>query len=131
MTLFMLDTDTVSFALRGHGNVGAELARRAPSDLCVSAITVVELRFGAYRRRSKKIHAAIQTFVSAVRVMPFDVAAADRFGAVSTALADSGVPIGQMDTLIASHALSVSATLVTNNQKHFAKVRGLRLANWL
>ena len=131
MTRFMLDTDTVSFALRGHGNVGAELARRAPSELCVSAITVAELRFGADRRRSKKIHAAIQAFVSAVQVMPFDVAAADRFGAVATALADSGVPIGQMDTLIASHALAVTAILVTNNQKHFAKVRGLHLDNWV
>ena len=127
----MLDTDTVSFALRGHGNVGAELARRVPSELCLSAITVAELRFGADRRRSKKIHAAIRAFVSAVQVIPFDAMAADTFGKVAAALADSGVPIGQMDTLIASHALAVGATLVTNNQKHFAKVRGLHLENWV
>jgi tRNA(fMet)-specific endonuclease VapC len=130
MTLFMLDTDMVSFALRGHGNVGVELARRRPSDLCVSAITVAELRFGADRRRSKRIHSAIAEFVSAVQVMPFDAAAADRFGVVGAALAASGVPIGQMDTLIASHALALDATLVTNNRKHFSKVHGLSLDNW-
>jgi len=131
MTLFMLDTDMVSFALRGHGNVAAALARRLPSEVCVSAMTLAELRFGAERRRSKKIHSAIKAFVSAVRVLPFDAVAAESFGAVAAALADGGVPIGQMDTLIASHALAVDATLVTNNQKHFAKVPGLRLENWV
>ena len=126
----MLDTDSVSFALRGHGNVAAELARRPPSALCVSAISVAELRFGADRRRSRKIHAAIDAFVSGVRVAPFDELAAKRFGVVGSALAATGVPIGQMDTLIASHALALGATLVTNNAKHFSKVRGLRLENW-
>jgi tRNA(fMet)-specific endonuclease VapC len=130
MTLFMLDTDSVSFALRGHGDVAAEIARRKPSDLCISAITLAELRFGAERRRSKKIHAAIDAFIAAVQVMPFDSEAAARFGAAGAALADGGVPIGQMDTLIASHALALGATLVTNNQKHFSKVRGLKIENW-
>ena len=68
MSLFMLDTDTVSFALRGHGNVGSELARHRPSEVCLSAITVAELRFGADKRRSRRIHTAINTFIGAVRV---------------------------------------------------------------
>ena len=62
--------------------------------------------------------------------MVFDELAADRFGVIGAALAGGGVPIGQMDTLIASHALALDATLVTNNEKHFSKVRGLRLENW-
>lgn len=131
MTLFMLDTDSVSFALRGHGRVGEELSRRAPSTVCVSSITVAELRFGAEKRRSKKIHAALRSFFSAVQVMPFDTSAAERFGEVAAALSEAGVPIGQMDTLIASHALSLGATLVSNNQKHFSKVAGLKLDNWV
>lgn len=130
MALFLLDTDTVSFALRGYGQVGAEIARRRPSQLCVSAITVAELRFGADKRRSRKIHAAIDGFLSGVQVMPFDADAADRFGAVAAALAVAGVPIGQMDTLIAAHALALDATLVTNNEKHFSKVARLRIQNW-
>jgi tRNA(fMet)-specific endonuclease VapC len=130
MASFLLDTDTVSFALRGHGGVAHEIARRRPSELCVSAITLAELRFGAHRRRSRKIHAAIDAFVSAVQVAPFDDAAAEKFGAIGAALADAGVPIGQMDTLIAAHALSLGAILVTNNTKHFSKVAGLSLENW-
>ena len=130
MALFMLDTDTVSFALRGVGAVATRLAEHRPSELCVSAITIAELRFGADKRRSRKIHRAIDQFLSGVDVLAFDNAAAVRFGAVAAVLAASGAPIGQMDTLIASHALSVAATLVTNNQRHFSQVRGLELENW-
>lgn len=130
MPLFMLDTDSVSYALRGEGNVGATIARHRPSELCVSAITLAELRFGADRRRSRKIHAVIDAFIAGVQVVPFDEDAATRFGAVGAALAGGSAPIGQMDTLIAAHALSVGAILVTNNHKHFSKVPGLKLENW-
>src|SRR5260370_6740804 len=82
----MLDTDTVSFALRGHGRVAAEVARRRRSELCVSAISVAELRYGADRRGSRKIHRTIDVFLSAVLVMSFDDAAAARFGAQGVAL---------------------------------------------
>ena len=130
MALFMLDTDTVSFALRGVGAVAARLAKHKRSELCLSAISVAELRFGADKRRSRKIHRAIDLFLSGVDVLAFDNAAGEDFGVIAAALATSGEPIGQMDTLIAAHALSVGATLVTNNQRHFSKVRGLKLENW-
>jgi tRNA(fMet)-specific endonuclease VapC len=130
MPLFMLDTDTVSFALRGLGRVASRLQRHKRSELCLSAITLAELRFGADRRKSRRIHLAIDAFVVGVDVLPFDEIAAAKFGAVGSALATSGLPIGQMDTLIASHALSVNATLVTNNEKHFSKVAGLKVENW-
>ena len=64
-------------------------------------------------------------------MLAFDGSAAEKFGAIAAALSTSGEPIGQMDTLIAGHALSVSATLVTNNRRHFSKVKGLRLENWV
>jgi len=130
MTLFMLDTDTVSFALRGIGAVAARLAERKPSELCMSAITLAELRFGAAKRASRKIRRAIDAFVTGVDVLPFDDAAAERFGAIAAALSDGGEPIGQMDTLIAAHALSIGATLVTNNDRHFSRVSGLTIQNW-
>jgi tRNA(fMet)-specific endonuclease VapC len=63
--------------------------------------------------------------------MPFDHRAADRFGAVATALARRGTPIGTFDTLVAAHALSLNLTLVTSNTEHFARVAGLRTENWL
>jgi tRNA(fMet)-specific endonuclease VapC len=130
MAIFMLDTDTVSFALRGVGAVAARLAKRKRSELCLSAITVAELRFGADKRRSRKIHQAIDAFLSGVDVLAFDNSAAEKFGTIAAALATSGEPIGQMDTLIAGHALAVNATLVTNNLRHFSKVNGLKIENW-
>jgi len=130
MTLFMLDTDTVSFALRGLGQVASRLQSHKRSELCLSAITVAELRFGADKRKSRRIHRVIDAFLSGIDVLPFDAAAAAKFGVVGAALATSGLPIGQMDTLIAAHALSVTATLVTNNEKHFSKVAGLKIENW-
>jgi tRNA(fMet)-specific endonuclease VapC len=130
MALYMLDTDTVSFALRGMGQVATRLGRCKRSELCLSAVTVAELRFGAAKRGSRKIHRAIDAFLSGVDVLPFDQLAADRFGVVAATLANEGVPIGHMDALIAAHALSTGATLVTNNSRHFSKVGGLRLENW-
>jgi tRNA(fMet)-specific endonuclease VapC len=130
MPRFMLDTDTVSYAMRGHGNVGERLRDHHPSEVCISSITLAELRFGAEARRASKLHRAIDVFVSNVLVEPFDDEAAHHFGIVGAALAKVGAPIGQLDTLIAAHALSVGAVLVTNNVKHFERVAGLRTENW-
>ena len=99
---FMLDTDTVSWALRGQGAVPAHVLKYRPSQLCISSITLSELRFGADAKASRKLHGLIDTFVLSVAVMPFDQAAADRFGPVASALAKRGEPIGTFDTLIAA-----------------------------
>lgn len=131
MTLeFMLDTDMVSWALRGQGAVASRVLEHRPSQLCISSITLAELRFGADAKRSRRLHRLIETFVSAVSVVPFDQGAADRFGPVASVLARKGEPIGTFDTLIAAHALSCGVTLVTNNTKHFTRVTGLKLENW-
>ncbi|HEY6081795.1 MAG TPA: PIN domain-containing protein [Polyangiaceae bacterium] len=128
---FMLDTDTVSFLLRGEGNAGANLTAHAPSQVCISAITLSELRFGADKRASKRLHKLIDTFTASVEVASFDVEAAAAFGRICSGLASAGKPIGVLDTLIAAHALSLDLTLVTNNTKHFSRVRGLKTRNWL
>ena len=127
----MLDTDSVSYALRGRGNVGAHLKARRPSEVCLSAITLAELRYGADLHGSKKLHRLIDTFTSAVQVLSFDEAAATAFGKVSSDLANAGTPIGDFDALIAAHALSRRMIVITNNTKHFASVKGLRIENWL
>ena len=127
----MLDTDTVSFALRNHGRVADTIRERRPSELCVSAISVAELRFGAESRGSKKIHRALDAFLHDIAVLSFDQRAAEWFGSTCATLEGRGEPIGQLDTLIAAHALSIGATLVTNNSKHFARVQGLEIENWV
>jgi len=129
--LYMLDTDSVSFALRGQGRVRARIVEHRPSELCISSITLAELRYGAALRRSTKIQELIDAFIANVPVLPFDDVCAGHFGVLSAELAVLGTPIGKFDVLIASHAIAVEATLVTNNVKHFNRVRGLSVENWL
>ena len=131
MPEYMLDTDTVSFALSGRGRVASRLLEHRPSELCVSSITLAELRYGAEARRSRRLHRLISTFVEAIEVMPFDQSAAGRFAVVAAALARRGSPIGTFDTLIAAHALSLRLTFVTNNTRHFPRVSGLATENWV
>lgn len=127
---YLLDTDSVSFALRGQGQVGARLQARRPSDLCISAITLAELRYGADRKGSRKLHALVDTFAAAVEVVSFDEAAAAEFGRIGSILAERGTPIGEFDVLIAAHAVALRCTLVTNNVRHFSRVPGLTVENW-
>ena len=130
MPEFMLDTDMVSWALRGRGAVGARVLAHRPSQICISSITLAELRFGADAKGSRALHRLIDAFVRPIDVLPFDQAAADKFGVVAAQLARKGEPIGTFDTLIAAHALACGVTLISNNTKHFQRVVGLKLANW-
>jgi len=127
---FMLDTDTVSFALRGQGRVAARLLNESPSDLCMSSLTLAELRFGAEAKGSRKLHRLIDAFAEGVATVPFDAQAAGRFGSVAATLSRDGKPIGVVDTLIAAQALDLGLTLVSNNTQHFKRVPGLKLENW-
>lgn len=127
---YLLDTDTVSFALRGYGNVGARIQAQKPSDLGISAITLAELRYGADRKGSRRLHGLIGTFTTAVEVVPFDENAATEFGRLANLLGRRGTPIGKFDVLIAAHAVALGCTLVSNNVKHFSRVPGLTVANW-
>ena len=132
MTLkYMLDTDTVSFALRGFGGVSRRLLEQTPSEICISAITLAELRYGADHRGSRKLHGIIDAFSASVTVVPFEEAAAAQFGSVAATLVREGTPIGDFDAMIAAHALTLGVALVTNNSKHFSRVHGLRIDNWV
>jgi tRNA(fMet)-specific endonuclease VapC len=126
----MLDADTVSYALRGRGHVAARVLDHQPSELCISAITLAELNFGAEAKRSQKIRRAIRSFAKDVAVVPFDEASAERFAAVAVALATRGQPVGVYDTLVAAQAVSMGLTVVTNNTRHFSRVPGLAVENW-
>lgn len=127
---WMLDTDAVSFALRGEGAVGQQLRARLPSEIRVSAITAAELWYGVERRRSKKLAKLVEAFLDTVEVLPFDVEAARRYGRVAAALVGKGRAIGVLDTLIAAHALASSSVLVTHNLVHFRQVSGLDVEDW-
>jgi tRNA(fMet)-specific endonuclease VapC len=128
---YLLDTDSVSYALRGHGDVADRIKMHRPSELCLSAITLAELRFGADRKGSRKLHGLIDVFAAAIEVAPFDEGAAAELGKIGSVLAERGTPIGELDILIAAHAVALRCTLVTNNTRHFSKAPGLSVENWL
>jgi tRNA(fMet)-specific endonuclease VapC len=131
MTLvLMLDTNAVSYALRGEGRVAAKIRSHSRSELCVSSLTVAELRYGADRRGSAKLHGLIDAFIGGVAVEPFGLPEATRYGKLAADLGVAGTPIGQFDTLIAAHALTLGLVLVTSNTKHFEFVRGLQIVDW-
>jgi tRNA(fMet)-specific endonuclease VapC len=127
----MLDTDSVSYALRGEGAVARHILERQPSEICISVMTLAELQYGAARRKSKRLHNLIDAFTANVDVVPFDARCAAEFGRIASDLAQHGSRIGEFDALIAAHAVTLGVTLVTNNVKHFARVAGLRVENWL
>ena len=125
----MLDTDSVSYAIRGAGRVAERIVAHPPSQLCISEITLAELRYGAERLSSQKLHRAIETFVRSVSVAAFDEDCAAMYGRIGAKLAARGETIGDTDTMIAAHALTLGVTLVTNNE-HFSRVPTLRIVNW-
>ena len=127
---YLLDTDTISFALRGQAGVAQRLLAHHPFQLAVSSISVAELRYGADRKSSKRLHAVISSFLSPLEIVPFDTNAADLFGRLGSLLAERGTPIGDFDVLIAAHAVSLKRILVTNNVRHFSRVPGLKIENW-
>ena len=118
--LFMLDTDSISFALRGQGQVNERMVQHRPADLCMSAISLAELRF----------HVSIDRMTGILKVMPFDGICAAQFGMIAHDLARRGVPIAKFDLLIAGHAIAIGATLVTNNVRDFGRIEDLRVENW-
>jgi tRNA(fMet)-specific endonuclease VapC len=130
--LYMLDTDISSYVIKGNSpKIDAHLRDLDVLQVCISAVTRAELRFGVRRLpRATRLAAEVEKFLSGVHTLPWDEAAADQFAEVRADLERVGAPIGSMDTMIAAHAKALDAILVTNNVKHFGMVKGLAIANW-
>lgn len=130
--MWMLDTDTCSYILRAHSpEVLERLNAVARSDVAISTVVSAELRYGALRAKSKRLVVTIEQWLALFEIAAWDDAAAQAYARVRAAVEAKGRPIGNLDLLIAAHALARGATLVTNNTRHFSQVPGLRLANWL
>ena len=131
MSLFLLDTNTVSFAIKGHFGVDAHLLDLAPTGWCISALTCSELLYGLERRaEATKLRQLVHGFLKAARVMPWDLHAAAQHARVRHQLKAVGTPIGDFDEMIAGHALPLGAIVVTDNERHFGRVEGLKMVNW-
>lgn len=127
---YLLDTDTVSFAIRGIGDVGQRLRAADPTTIAVSVVTESELWFGVRKLASRRLERIVRDFLDAVTVLDFDREAARAYGTLRALLESRGTPIGIADTMIAAHAVSTQRVLVTSNTRHFARVPRLRVQNW-
>ena len=129
----MLDTDVCIALIRGRPEaLRGRMRTHPPSSPGVSTITVSELRYGAAKSNDPGRNGnALDAFLLGLEVAPFDQAAADIYGEVRADLEQRGQPIGSMDLLIAAHALSLGATLITHNIREFTRVQGLHVTDWL
>jgi len=132
--MYCFDTDTISALLwpRPPLPLVRRLARTPVSEQCTSAITVAELLYGSARRGSPRLRDALTNVLhQALPILGFDRAAAEHYAELRHALEQAGTPLARADLQIASIALAHDLTLVTGNVRHFERVPGLRVENWL
>ena len=132
--LRVLDTNTISYAMRGEPGTIARLTALQPDDVAVPAIVVYELRYGLARLPQVAADprlAALTALLAPIQVLDFDARCAEHAAAVRAVLDATGTPIGPHDILIAATTLAQqAAVLVTSNVREFSRVPGLQVEDW-
>ena len=132
--MYCLDTDVLCAVIKPSPplHLIRRLARTPPTEQCTTAITLGELLYGVMRRGSPELAVRVRDLIaSAGPILPFDEAAAQRYGPLRTSLERDGRGLAEPDLRIAAIALSREVILVTGNLRHFARVPGLEVENWL
>jgi tRNA(fMet)-specific endonuclease VapC len=129
---YLLDTCVISDFIKGDVGTTTRLKQTPPIDIAISAITVMELRYGLALnpQRVQKIEPAIASLLSSVTVLPFGIVEAEQAAQIRAALKSQGQPIGAYDVLIAATALQLRLIMVTANQREFERIPGLQTENW-
>jgi tRNA(fMet)-specific endonuclease VapC len=129
--MYLLDTDTVIFALKGDIAVQKNLRDHARDPMKISVITLMELYYGAHKsRRLASNIGKVRTLEQTLEIIPVTQGGAEVFGILKASPEKGGSPLDDFDLIIASCALSHNLVLVTNNAKHFKRIEGLKLTNW-
>lgn len=129
--MYALDTNSVSYFLKGQGRVGERLLALAPSRVALPAVVLYELTYGAGRTEApRSLRERLEILLSTLEVLPFGEAEARTAARIRLSLEKAGQSIGPLDLLIAATALEHNAVLVTHNVKEFRRVRGLRVEDW-
>lgn len=131
---YCFDTDVISAVMKARPplHLVRRLARTPAADQATTTITYGELLYGAAKRGSAELERRVrETLLGALAIVPFDEAAAEIYGGVRAELERAGRRLDEPDLRIASIALSRGLTVVTANVRHFARVPGLRVENWL
>lgn len=129
---YLLDTNICVYSLnRRPPEVLQRLREVGPAAVAISVITVVELRHGAMKSQNpEKAHGKLDLFLGPLSVLEFDEDAAEKAGRIRADLERAGTPIGDLDSLIAAHALAAGLVLVSNNLREFERVLHLETENW-
>lgn len=130
---FLLDTNICIYIInRKPRSVIERLRSRQPYDVAVSTITIAELEYGISRSNSPdRNRFALLEFLIPFLILDFDQLAAVNYGSIRCSLEAEGRPIGPMDLLLAAQAKSRDLILVTNNEREFNRVTGLKVENWV
>jgi tRNA(fMet)-specific endonuclease VapC len=128
---YLLDTNTASYVIKGNfSRVRERLLKIPMADVGISVVTEAELRFGVARRpEAVSLKRVVEEFLLRVEILSWDSEAARRYAALRATLEQAGEPMGNMDLMIAAHALAEEVVLVTNDRV-FRRVKGLKLEDW-
>jgi len=131
--LYLLDTDIARYIIKSKSAaIEKRLTAIRPAQLAISAVAQAELLYGLKRLPANHpLQATVNQFLRIIRVLAWEPEAADCYAEIRHQLVTTGQPIGEMDMMIAAHALALGATLVTNNMGHYERIQGpLLLENW-
>lgn len=131
--MYMLDTNICIYVLKKHSNK-LRHKFKAIKDICISSVTYGELCFGIENGNNnlkEERWRQLEIFTQRLLIDPWDENAARHYGSIRAQLKKEGTPIGNNDLLIAAHARSINAVLVTNNVREFNRVPNLTVENWI
>lgn len=132
--LFMLDTDTCIFLMRGESQTLADKVQSVPlQQQVMSAVTFAELAYGVQASavaKRKQNQAVLDSLALHLAVLDWPQDAAKHYAEIRADLKKRGAQLGAADLMIAAHARAMGAVIVTNNVKDFGRVRGLLVENW-
>ncbi len=129
---YLLDTNIISdLVRRPNGRATQQIRRVGEAQVCTSIIVAAELRYGAAKSGSRRLAAQLEAVLGALEVLSFEAPADAAYGLLRARLEQSGQPIGGNDLLIAAHTMALGHTLVTDNEREFARIDDLPRENWL
>ena len=130
--MYLLDTNIVSYWMRGHLRLLDTIKRHSPKDLSLSAITLAEIYYGIEKSpaRKKERRIKIEQIRSQLEIHSFDESAAVQYGIIRAQLEKKGRMISERDLQIASIALAKRLCVVTHNTKEFNRVEKLKVEDW-
>ena len=130
--MYLLDTNIISdLAHNPSGQVARKLSKIDPDEIFSSIIVAAEVWFGVEGNPSFRSRARTESFLERLTILGLEPEVAKVYGKVRAQMSANGTALGPNDRLIAAHALSVDATLVTGDEKAFSRVPGLKVENWL